>query len=554
MNQLEYRYAYSGAQVLAYSIQTTPNQQFILYSGSNGINSSALPSGVWDCSSMKLDQSFLDAVNKNLKQVYMVHQTQTGYLMMPLIAALQVERNGSYFFFRGPNYQFAFDTTNLVYQANLSSAGSPNTVYFTGLQIKDCLYQYAFRSEPVQAGREKADFDFVPGIGMTNERTGMTPADLESNQTRLWFVNGMSLDDYVATKCGTRGAPKVLPPDMIDYTRPDKESAPAGASPQIPATQGAVRCQESSGKGYHIVQPKETLMSISRQYKVPLAALVKWNNITEPNKIEICQKVYVVDPATLKVRPLSAAVGGGAFPTPPPPAATSQQAPAPSIKAQVPAPNFKSPEMQQGATAPAFHIVKPGESVSSIARQYQYTESQFRQINGFPQAGPITIYPGQKLLVSEYGLASPQAPLMSTYTPPPAVSPRAPAPSTAPQSPHFNASVPPPPTGAGGVATGIPPNPAYNTNTSPPQQGTYVPPVTSNPSFTTPPVTGTQVIPAEPQQSTRVTYYQEYVVQQGDTMNAIAVKFKTSAQELALLNNKDVNEVLIAGQRMLVPK
>jgi LysM repeat protein len=37
-------------------------------------------------------------------------------------------------------------------------------------------------------------------------------------------------------------------------------------------------------------------------------------------------------------------------------------------------------------------------------------------------------------------------------------------------------------------------------------------------------------------------------------MNSIAIKYNTSAQELALLNNKEVNEVLIAGQRILIPK
>ena len=48
--------------------------------------------------------------------------------------------------------------------------------------------------------------------------------------------------------------------------------------------------------------------------------------------------------------------------------------------------------------------------------------------------------------------------------------------------------------------------------------------------------------------------YQEYVVQKGDTMQSLARKFKTTAQELALINNKEVNEALIVGQRILAPK
>jgi LysM repeat protein len=537
MNQLEYRYAYSGAQVLAYSIKPTPHQQFVLHSGSNGINSPSLPPGTLDCSTMKLDQAFMDAINKNQKQVYMVHQTQSGYLMMPLISALLVERNGSYFFFRGANYQFALDTTNLVYQANLSSAGSPNYVYFTGLQIKDCVYQYSFRSEPVQAGREKADFDFIPGIGMVSERTGQTTTEMESNQTRLWFVNGMSVDDYVSTLCGTQGAPKVLPPDMVDYTKPDKEKAPAGTPP--PATQAGVRCQEVSGPGYHIVQPKETLMSISRQYKVPVANLTKWNKITEPNKIEICQKVYVVDPATIK--PVSTGT---------PPATTSPQPISTTVPVgpptSQPAPTTITPEPQQprSTAMPTIHVVKPGETVSGIARQYNYTEAQFRQINGFPATGNITIYPGQKLLVSEAGQPAPQAPVLSNYVPGPAA-------ATQPVS----TTTPPPATTTQPPAAAAPKPTEFNSFTPPPpsQQGATMPPVDNN-QFISTPVTGGNVTPAAQQPPSKVTYYQEYVVQQGDTMNSIAVKFKTSAQELSLLNNKDVNETLIAGQRMLIPK
>jgi len=70
----------------------------------------------------------------------------------------------------------------------------------------------------------------------------------------------------------------------------------------------------------------------------------------------------------------------------------------------------------------------------------------------------------------------------------------------------------------------------------------FVPPGTNNPS-------------SEPPQSPgRMTIYQEYVVQKGDTMQSVAKKFKTTAQELALINNKEVNETLIAGQRILAPK
>ena len=42
-------------------------------------------------------------------------------------------------------------------------------------------------------------------------------------------------------------------------------------------------------------------------------------------------------------------------------------------------------------------------------------------------------------------------------------------------------------------------------------------------------------------------------MREGETLSSIAIKYKADAQELAIVNNKEVNEVLIVGQRILVP-
>jgi hypothetical protein len=88
-------------------------------------------------------------------------------------------------------------------------------------------------------------------------------------------------------------------------------------------------------------------------------------------------------------------------------------------------------------------------------------------------------------------------------------------------------------------APGAPPKPSeYNT---PPPGSAFIPPGMNNP-------------PTEPPQSpAKMVIYQEYVVQKGDTMQSVARKFKTTAQELAIIK-KEVNETLIVGQRILAPK
>jgi type IV pilus assembly protein PilF len=50
----------------------------------------------------------------------------------------------------------------------------------------------------------------------------------------------------------------------------------------------------------HTVTPGENLYSISVEYNVKLKALRQWNNISEKNKIRIGDKLYVVDPQTVK--------------------------------------------------------------------------------------------------------------------------------------------------------------------------------------------------------------------------------------------------------------
>ena len=74
----------------------------------------------------------------------------------------------------------------------------------------------------------------------------------------------------------------------------------------------------------------------------------------------------------------------------------------------------------------------------------------------------------------------------------------------------------------------------------------------------TAPITHSQPGTAQPSTTTPTTttpvFFQEYVVREGDTINSIAIRFKVSAAELALVNNKDPNETLIAGQRILIPR
>lgn len=559
MNQMEYRYTYSGNIVMAYSTKGGANDQYIFTAGSGGIAAASLPKGAVDCRDLKLNDDFVDAVNKLSRQMYVVQQTQTGYVLMPIISALRITRNGSYYFFRSLNYTFALDTTNLMYESNLSGAGSPSYVYFSGLQIRNCRFQYTFKREPTKANMEKSDFDFVPGIGITSERTGLTSSQQEANQVRLWAINGMPLDDYIASSCGAKVSTSTKPSGSYTnfngpFPEPDKEKFVG--NPQFkPTTTSDPRpmanCPEQPGAGYHIVQPGESLMAISRTYGVPVKSLIAWNNIKNPDKINVCQKVYLTNaPASSKTVAKT------------PPAYVAQ----PRVQAQTPAASWQQPTTTSGdlpnlysyqdpnqypavyqyatpQNAPAgavqqttIHVVQPGETFIGIARKYGYTEDRFRKMNNLPEQGNILLTPGMQLVASDCNCN----PLSPNYK-------STPAPATT--SPNYNALTP--------------------SNIDFQQPAQYYTPTTTTPSYSPPSLSRedqffeTSVLGNTPQPGgsspnnnaqKRTPSYQEYIVQQGDTINSIAIRFRASAQEIALTNGKDVNETLIAGQRLLIPK
>lgn len=621
MDQLEYRYVYAGTTVQAYSVHPTANENYILTAGNGGINAPSLPQNTVNCREYALNDQFLNDVNNFTRQVYIVQQQPQGYTLTPVISATQVLRSGSYYLFRAPNYSFAVDTANLVYESNIATGTSSWYIYFNGLKIRSCYYEYSFKREPTKANQERSEFDFVPGIGITSERTGMTAADAEANQLRLVRVNGMALEDYVASKCrtaagatGTTGnQPLSQYTPQVNYgAMPVREGDKEMVSMQgtgTPTTTGEAanmpkplaNCPELPGTGYHIVQPGETLNAISRAYNVSLKSLVSWNKLKDPDVIQVCQKIWVQkppanaaalvykgedNPATYSTTPAPQPAqtirqdmywqGNAAYTQPTqytyaPPATTTQPAqPQYNYYTQQPVPptqyNYTQPAVSYQPAQPAktlVHTVQKGETLYGIGMRYGLPETEMRRLNNFPPSGDVILKPGMQLFVADCcpntGAATYPA---NTTTQPGATYPNlaaqpqynpAYAPTT-PAQPQYTPNTQPGNTFLPDLYTApanTQPTPAtYNTYGTQPAPTTYntygAQPTVSQPAATTnqPPPTTTKP-PA---------YFQEYIVREGDTINSIAIKFKVNAQELALVNNKDPKETLIAGQRLLIPR
>ncbi len=549
MHQLEYRYVYTGAVANAYLVQPSSSEQIQLQAGSQGISSPTMPPNMVNCKSFKFDDQFFNDVNNLSRQVYMVHTQAKGYLLIPIISAAQILRSGQYYLVRTRNYSFAVDTTNLVYENNIATGSSDWYIYFNGLKFRGCYFEYSFKREPTRANQERSEFDFIPGIGLSYERTGMTAAEAENNHYRLVKVNNLPLEDFINQRCGGRTVP--TPPPVSPYTpqveygtirETDKETYSLPSKPPTaPATTGAVAlppladCPEPPGEGYHIVQPGETLNAISRAYNIPVSALITWNQLKNPNLILVCQKIWLHKP------PAGTRTSTPRQPSPP---VTSVTPGAPGLpvaqrqdvywgqtqqgltqgKGTPTPPNVY--DVNQPQTPPTYtpqpktivHTVQSGETLFGIATRYGIAEAEVRRLNNYPPTGPINLQPGMQILVSDCCPAGSAAQPKTTGQPIDTS-----VPSAAP------VATTPPGTGLPGVF-----------NTQPSAPATY-----SQPTETQPTVTPTRTTP---------TYFQEYIVRDGDTIQSIAIRFKVNAQELAILNNRDVNETLIAGQRLLIPR
>lgn len=604
MDQLEYRYTYQNAAVPAYSVRPNANEHYILTAATPGITSPTLPKNTVYCQDLPMQEGFLQMVNSRNRVVYVVHQTPQGYTMIPLVSATKVTRQGSLYIYEAPGYAFAFDTVQVELAKNLSLPNSNAYIFLTGFKRRGCAMEYTFRKETSTSGQQRSDFDFIPSIGITNDRTGTSASQAEANHLRLITVNTRALDDLLNGNCDQI---KTSPASSISkWTQPvqystgnqpviregDKEATSIQQnSAQNPVTYSTPTnnpadfsaCPEGPGEGYHIILPGENLFAIARTYNIPVKDLMTWNKIKDADKIKACQKLWLqkppanaatttqnkkeVPPATYNASNAKGVVDQRQY------WAKSTEAPAPLT--------YSTPTQilntSSNSTIPSVHVVRQGESLYRIAQQYNLPEDRLRVYNNFPLEGIVTIHPGDRLVLCDCNNTSTGASFKGQTTAPVTYST---PPTTFPQASTTSANV--------GNSIGAPP-PGGNNMVSTPSEQPYYPPTNSNTA--TPTTTATSGVPSmrfdenqpvvsgNPNTTTSpVTYstpttypqasstqantsqvltkptYTPYYVKQGDTISSVAIQFRVSPDELALINGKDINETLIAGQRLLIPK
>lgn len=586
MDILDYRMAYSNnaTAYYAYTLKPGGTDHFVLYTGA-GVYADYLPNGTQNSRDFKLTDEIMSGVNNVSRQFFVLQQQQRGYVVSPVVAITKITKSGNYSLVSAAAYSFILDTDNVMMGREMSTAGSRSSVTLNTFGVRSCKYQYSFRRTGNTAGAETAEFDFIPGIGITSERSGRTAAEMQQNQVSLWGINGMPLDDYISKECGSApvagtpiaaaptGTPAPIGPRLGDPGTGDPTTvAPAPVTGVVSAISNhqVVNCPKLADPGYHIVQPKETANSIARFYGITTAQLIKWNNLKDANKITICQELRVIAPGTQPQKALQATKGTAAATpvaapkvTPPPvaPAVAPQYQPTqPAPSATLPdlfgtggpAPlvyNSPQPTVAVPLAAPAapvttpastvaipgqqgqYYAVQPGEGVYVIAKKFGYTDERFRSMNNLPATGNVPLQVGQLLKVSECDNVQPQ----TYYTPVPITTSRTGA-LTQPTVPALTQPNTPAPSY----------QPVLSSTPTTGGQG-FVP----LGGATQPVVTAPE--PAKTSVKRDPIGFKDYFVKDSETIKDIARKQKLDAAELGLINGRDQNEVLAPGTRIQIP-
>jgi LysM repeat protein len=141
--------------------------------------------------------------------------------------------------------------------------------------------------------------------------------------------------------------PLVNPP--VQKQEPEKP-APQQPKPVVQETKPAA--PKETAPSFHIVQPKETLYSISQQHRITVEELAEWNNISG-TALSVGQKLIVTKPTKQQ---------------------STQQA------------NIK------------YHVVEPGETTFGLSKKYGVTVDQIKEWNNLPN---YNLNVGQRIIVGK---------------------------------------------------------------------------------------------------------------------------------------------------------
>lgn len=404
MDVLLYANAEGGAtsEYLMYRINTSAAEHIFLEIGTeNQRTQEVLPTQVFTCGSNLFDSKFVESVNSGKDRIFLViRKGNNQYTLSPVTQASYYQFSNSKITYQSPRYGFQLDARNGIIGDNITTRAKTE-MFFEGKLENDCSGAFLFTQRVKSEARPYSSLVFVPEIGITEIQNGQDATDAVNHALRLEKVNNYPVVDYLRLLCKRtqptntnqlteRGVvqeydvtPRTPYPNLNTAQRSNTITQPSTAtSPTLTARSANNPCGIEAGSGYHVVTKGETLYRISKTYSVTVSQIQTWNNLGSSTNIHNCDR--------LRVAPPSAAGNSGTAATgtvirPYPSVVDSR----PAVTVPAPYDTYSPKGVQNYDNTNAawrmseqYYIVKPGETVASIALKYGLTEARLRDING----------------------------------------------------------------------------------------------------------------------------------------------------------------------------
>lgn len=287
--------------------------------------------------------------------------------------------------------------------------------------------------------------------------------------------------------------------------------------------------EAAAGVKVHEVAPGEGLLEIAREYDMDIRAIMRANNIANPNGIVAGQELIIPD----TLIPSSEAVAASADASQSSASAAAASAEPVSRANAGATPESANPESASPASAATYepeqivHTVLAGETASGIAKRFGVPLADLLRYNGIANADLIRI--GADLVIP------PQRATPTATSMPPAK----PSPTSEPAPTSEEGSTQSGSTQSGDVA---------ETTDAPQAVAMADAPAPAAPAAMSPEDVAA-LMPEKP----ATTLNREYTVVRGDTIPAIALRLGVDADALRDLNAVVDDVRLVAGQTLLLP-
>ena len=391
MDRLEYSFTGSTNEgnYISYQIDISQTERAVLEIGQeSAVTQSYVPTNFMRCDNVNFTLDRIQEITTNGDQIFLVRRiTSRKYSVSKVKFASYYKFDGNVIQYFSPKYRFEFDLETGVIGENIAFETPRSEVYFEGRLDNDCTGAFIFRQYSEQFNKPAhTDIIFIPEVGVVEERSGRNVEDAFNNSLHLEKVNGLDQNLHLQVVCGKLDPNDIPTPNEEIVMNPEGEMVDKGDGIEG-NTRGEHQSNNSDYRDFHVVQRGETLFSIARNNDITLDQLLNWNKLTKASTIFPGDQLRI----SPSVAPTRFTQRGGDSNPAPYDVVVWDDARSKSSETTLPA-DYDS--MMEG-----FHIVKPGETMASLALTYGFTEAKFREINGIAMNRVPRI--GQKLRTSE---------------------------------------------------------------------------------------------------------------------------------------------------------